>query len=88
MRCRLLQVSPCHVQTSWDPPDYHTDSAAQAGRIDLFSMVSDAAVKAFLLGDATAMQYLKSAVSQDPGVQLHRFGDQCTGLAPPALAAS
>ena len=51
-------------------------------------MVSDAAVKAFLLGDATAMQYLKSAVGQDPDVQLHRFGDQCTGLGPPAVIAS
>ncbi|KAK9866032.1 hypothetical protein WJX84_005738 [Apatococcus fuscideae] len=71
------QVSPCHVQTSWDPPDYTTDPAAQAGRVELFTMVSDAAVRAFLLKDETALQYLKSAVSQDPGVQLHRFGDQC-----------
>ncbi|KAK9825036.1 hypothetical protein WJX74_002723 [Apatococcus lobatus] len=82
------QISPCHVQAPWDPADYHTDMAAQAGRIDLFSMVSDAAVKAFLLDDQTALQYLKSAVSQNPGVQLHRFGDQCTGLAPSAVAAS
>ena len=86
--CFRLQISPCHVPTSWDPADYHTDPAAQAGRIELFSMISDAAVKAFLLGDKTALQYLKSAVSQNPGVQLQSFGDQCTGLAPPAVAVS
>ena len=65
------------MQTSWDPPDYTTDAAPQQRRIELFSMVSDAAVKAFRLGDQTALQYLKSAVSQDPRVQLQRFGDQC-----------
>ena len=68
LTCPAVQASDCGRYMPTDPPDFETTAAEQQAAIELLAQISDSFMRANVLHDPEAAEFLQSELPANPRV--------------------